>query len=214
MDQEQTENTVTNTPKKENFAWELIKTILIVGFLVLFIRFFIVQPYYIIGSSMQPDFHNGEYIFVDEASYHFTTPQRGDVIVFKYPEQTCASYVDTNPILKDFFQGPCTNYIKRVIGLPGETVKISNGQVIIINKEHPNGFVLNEKYIQSGISTLGDQTVTVGPDEYFVLGDNRLPNASSDSRVWGLLNKKFIVGKASVILLPVNNARIIARPTY
>lgn len=203
-----------SSQKKENFVWELIKTIFFVGLFVLVFRFFIIQPYYIIGSSMEPDFHNGEYIFVDEASYHLGEPKRGDVVVFKFPDQSCISYVDTNPLLKDFFQGPCKNYIKRIIGLPGETVKIANGDVTIINKTHPSGFVLDEKYIGSNIDTLGQQTVRVNKNEYFVLGDNRKPNASSDSRDWGLLDRKFIVGRAVLILFPVGRTTFISRPSY
>lgn len=200
--------------KKESFWWEIIKTILVVGLIVFVVRFYIIQPYYIIGSSMEPDYHNGEYLFIDEASYHFTQPKRGDVIVFKHPDEACTAFVEGSPILKTFLQGPCKNYIKRVIGLPGETVKIADGKVIIVNKEHPNGFTLKESYIAPGVQTLGDQTFTVGKDEYFVLGDNRKPNASSDSRDWGLLSKNYIVGRALIKLLPVNEAGIFKSPSY
>jgi len=200
--------------KSENFFWELTKTVIIVGLLVFFFRFFIVQPYYIIGSSMEPDYHNGEYLFIDEVSYRLSTPHRGDVVVFKHPDETCISFVEKSPILKTFLQGPCKNYIKRVIGLPGETVKIQDGKVIIINNDNPNGFGLNETYVEPGLQTLGNQTVTVGKNEYFVLGDNRKPNASSDSREWGLLNKDYIVGKAWLKVLPISDLGFFKSPNY
>lgn len=193
---------------------EIIKTILIVGFFVLFFRLFIIQPYYILGSSMEPDYHNGEYLFIDEISYRFSNPERGDVIVLRHPDDACISYVESSPIKKTFFQGPCKNYIKRIIGLPGETVKIESGKIIISNKDNPNGFTLNEPYIEAGLPTLGDQTVTVGENEFFVLGDNRRPNASSDSRDWGLLNRKYIVGKGWLMVLPIENFGFIKNPTY
>lgn len=207
----------TAKPKKNddnNFIWELTKTVITVGLLVFFFRFFIIQPYYIIGSSMEPDFHNGEYLFIDEASYHLRSPQRGDVVVFKHPDETCIAYVENSPILRNFLQGPCKNYIKRIIGLPGETIKIKDGKVFVINSKNPKGIELKETYIGSGVKTLGNQTVSVGNDEYFVLGDNRKPNASSDSREWGLLNKKYIVGKAWLKLLPVSEAGFVKKPQY
>ncbi len=200
--------------KRENFFWELIKTIVIVGLLVFFVRFFVIQPYYIIGSSMEPDYHNGEYLFIDELSYRFSQPTRGDVVVFKHPDETCIAYVEGSPVLKSFLQGPCKNYIKRIIGLPGETVKIQDGKVFVINEENPNGLALAEPYIESGLVTLGNQTVSVGENEFFVLGDNRKPNASSDSREWGLLNKEYIVGKAWLKVLPISELGFVEKQTY
>ena len=215
---------VTDSPneKKSNFLeslnlgyWlDIVKTVLIVGFFVLFFRFFIIQPYYILGSSMEPDYHNGEYLFVDEISYRFTPPERGNVIVLRHPDDACISYVESSKIMKTFFQGPCKNYIKRIVGLPGETVKIESGKVYIINKDNPQGFELKEPYIEAGLPTLGDQTVTVGENQYFVLGDNRKPNASSDSRDWGLLDKKYIVGKGWLMVLPLRDFGLLKDPTY
>ena len=168
---------------KKRFNWIIVLIIAVIALPILFllsipiIRGFIVQPFVVSGSSMSPDYNNGDYLFVNELKYHFNAPQRGDVIIFDYPDPVCSSYIQQNPILKDFKQGPCKYYLKRIIGLPGETVKIDNGLVVIINKTHPNGFVLNEKYIQPNTPTLGDLTVTLGKNEYFVLGDNRLPDA-------------------------------------
>lgn len=198
----------------EGIGWEVVKTIGgILLFLIIF-RFYIFQPFSIKGSSMEPNFHDGEYLIVNEVSYHFSSPKRGDVVIFKHPEPACTDFVDSNYLNRIFFQGPCTNYIKRVIGLPGETIVIKDGKIYIKNKENPEGFPLNESYILTNIPTLGNQTVTIQKDEYFVIGDNRNPNASSDSREWGPLPKNHIVGKGAVILLPVDRIGSVVRPTY
>jgi signal peptidase I len=195
-------------------AWEIIKTIVGVALFVVFFRFFIIQPFYIIGSSMLPDFHEGEYLFIDEASYHLKSPGRGEVVVFRHPDQQCTAFVKNNKFLKTVVQGPCKSYIKRVIGLPGETVIIRDGKVTIINDENPNGFVLTEDYIESGVKTLGNQEVKLSDGEFFVLGDNRQPNASSDSREWGPLTKDYIIGKAWLRLLPATDIGFIQTAKY
>lgn len=207
-------NKETKTNETQGMTWEIIKTIgSILLFLVIF-RFYIFQPFSIKGSSMEPNFHDGEYLVVNEFTYLIGSPKRGDVVVFKHPEPACSDFVEANYINRVFLQGPCSNYIKRVIALPGETVTIKNGQVIITNKENPSGFTLNEKYLPSDFTTLGNQTKTLGKDEYYVLGDNRTPNASSDSREWGVLPRSHIVGKGMVILLPVDQFEILKRPAY
>jgi signal peptidase I len=195
-------------------AWEIIKTIVGVALFVVFFRFFIIQPFYIVGSSMLPDFHDGQYLFIDEASYYLRAPERGEVIVFRHPTDTCSSFVENNKILKTIVQGPCQSYIKRIIGLPGETVDIENGNVEIINSQNPKGFILSEKYIEPGVPTLGTLKVKLGGDEYFVLGDNREPEASSDSREWGPLKREFIIGKAWLGLLPLNDIGFIPTAKY
>ena len=129
---------------------------------------------------MFPTFNNGEYLIVDEISYTLGSPHRGDVIIFRYPLDT-----------KRFF-------IKRIIGMPNEEISIKNGVVTIINKENPDGFTLTEPYIDEKFDTT--MTYKTGNDEYFVLGDNR--NRSSDSRVWGILPSKLIIGRAYLRLLP------------
>jgi signal peptidase I len=197
-----------------NFYWELSKTIIGVVLFVIVFRFFVIQPFYVIGSSMEPSFQNGDYLFVDEFTYHFRGAKRGEVIVFRHPEEECTAYVDKAPIIRNVFEGPCKSYIKRVIGLPGETVEIKDGKVKIFNQKNPNGFVLDEKYIESGVMTLGGQKVTLNKDQYYVLGDNRLPNASSDSREWGPLTPKYIVGKVFVRLLPTSKIGLIGGYKY
>lgn len=208
-----------HTPVKEegnvgSVAWEILKTIVGVALFVIFFRFFVIQPFYIIGSSMLPDFHEGEYLFIDEASYHLRNPARGEVVVFRHPDVACTAFVKSNKFIKTVVQGPCKSYIKRVIGLPGETVIIKDGTVTIINAENPNGKVLDEKYIASGVKTLGNQTVKLAKGEYFVLGDNREPNASSDSREWGPLTKDYIIGRAWLRLLPMADAGFITTAKY
>jgi len=194
--------------------WEIVKTI---GFLLLAIvifRFYILQPFMVKGISMEPNFHENQYLVVNELSYNLGSPKRGDAVVFKHPEPACNDFVNSNYINRVFLQGPCINYIKRVIGLPGETVVIKDGKVYIKNSENPEGFELKESYIVPGLQTLGNQTRTIGKNEFFVLGDNREPNASSDSREWGILPRTHIVGKAWIILYPFNQAELLKRPGY
>lgn len=171
-----------NTPKKSSFIKELISYALIAIVIVIPIRIFIAQPFIVSGSSMDTTFANGEYLIVDELSYRFHAPERGDVLIFKYPLD------------------PKKYFIKRLIGLPGETIIVKNDTVIIKNKENPEGITLNEPYIHS--RTFGNLTATLGSEEYFVLGDNRI--LSSDSRVWGPLPKSDLIGRPIVRLLPLS----------
>ncbi|KKU70476.1 MAG: Signal peptidase I [Parcubacteria group bacterium GW2011_GWA2_47_21] len=173
-------NAANPTPKKENFWWETLKIIITTLAIVLPIRYFIAQPFIVAGSSMYPTFENGEYLIIDEISYRFGPPERGDVIVFRYPG---------NP--KKF-------YIKRIVGLPEETIKIRDEEIFITT---PAGetFELSESYLKR--PSPGNFVSNLGPDEYYVLGDNR--QESSDSRVWGVLPKELIIGKPVVRLLPI-----------
>lgn len=157
---------------------EYIKLIIISLLIILPIRFFIIQPFYVKGASMEPTFHDHEYLIVDEISYRFKEPKRGEVVVFRYP------------------QNPQEHFIKRIIALPGETVKMIDGDIFIYNRENPEGFKLSESfYLSDNIKTynIEDEPVVLENDEYFVLGDNRY--ASKDSRTFGSLNKSFITGK-------------------
>ncbi|MDB4939652.1 MAG: signal peptidase signal peptidase [Candidatus Doudnabacteria bacterium] len=173
-----------NFSEMGTFVVDLIKVLLIALVIILPVRYYVAQPFIVSGSSMEPTFYTGEYLIIDELTYHISAPQRGDVIVFKYP--------------KDNTQ----YFIKRIIGLPGETVKIQENKVIIINAQNPQGFVLDEKYLPAGDTTFpyGQDTRTLGSTEYFVLGDNRL--ASSDSRFWGPVPTNDIVGKVFVRAFP------------
>lgn len=164
-------------------AWDLVKFAIIALAIVVPIRMFIAQPFVVSGDSMFPTFHNGEYLIVDEISYILGTPKRGDVVIFKYPND------------------PSRYFIKRIIGLPNEEVNIKNGEITIKNKENPDGFKLAEPYINEKFSTTEVQKI--GDEEYFVMGDNR--NRSSDSRVWGLLPRKNMTGRAFLRLLPLGS---------
>lgn len=163
------------------FFAEVLRFAAIAIFIVLPIRLYIAQPFIVSGSSMDPTFANGEYLIVDEVSYRFDTPSRGDVVVFRFPQDT-----------SKFF-------IKRIIGLPGETVFVEDKRVRVVNDENPEGFTLDESYLSR--ATESNIRITLANDEYFVMGDNR--PASSDSRVWGPLKEDLIIGRALVRLLPV-----------
>jgi signal peptidase I len=182
--------------KNTSFARELLNFALIVIFIVLPIRFFVAQPFVVVGSSMEPTFLNNDYLIVDEISYRLNDPKRGDVIVFKYHSGIEAqSGTIPNDEGSKFF-------IKRIIALPGETIDIRGGVVTIKNKENPEGFTLNETYIKE--LPTNAMTVTLDEDEYFVMGDNR--SVSFDSRSWGPLGKDEIVGRAFIRLLPLTQA--------
>lgn len=166
------------------FIWETVKIVVISLAIIIPIRYFLVQPFFVKGASMEPTFTDGNYILIDEITYRLSNPNRGDVVVFRFPEDTTQFY------------------IKRVIGLPEETVEIKDDKVIIHNKQHPEGFALDEKYLEAGQHTLGNMRVKLDPNEYFVLGDNRL--RSSDSRRWGNLNRSLITGRVFFRAWPVN----------
>lgn len=168
--------------------WEFVKFFLIAVLIVVPIRIWIAQPFIVNGSSMLPNFENGEYLIVDEFSYHFREPARGEVIIFRAPRNT-----------SDF-------YIKRIVGLPKEKIEISNGEISIFNDEFPEGMMLKEAYLQNNFPG-SNIALTLKPDEYFVLGDNR--PMSSDSRVWGPLKEKLIIGRAWLKLWPFHRASVL-----
>lgn len=164
------------------FFAEILKFFAIVIFIIVPFRVFVAQPFIVEGSSMDPIFTNGQYLIVDQLTYHFEEPERGSVLIFKYP-------LDENQF-----------FIKRVIGLPGETVKIRGSQVFIENEEIPKGFEYDQSFIS--FNKNDNTTLTLGNDEYFVLGDNR--PVSSDSRAWGAVNKDEIIGRPILRLLPLS----------
>lgn len=177
------------------FVWDLIKILIIALVIIVPFRTFVAEPFVVSGSSMLPNYHNGDYLIIDRLSYITGSPRRGDVIVLRYPKDT-----------SQFF-------IKRVIGLPGETVKLAQGHVVIINTEHPQGLQLNESYLINPVETFGKtDPTTLGSGEFFVLGDNR--TASSDSRVWGILPRDDIVGRVWARIFHFNEAGFIKTPTY
>ncbi|QQR65390.1 signal peptidase I [Candidatus Kaiserbacteria bacterium] len=173
--------------KKEGMVSEIIRFSLVALLIVLPIRLFIAQPFIVSGASMEATFSTGQYLIVDQLTYHFDEPLRGDVVVFRYPKD------------------PSKFFIKRVIGLPGDTISISGHDVTITNKENPGGVLLDEAYILSMKSST-TLTETLGEGEYFVMGDNR--DASSDSRAWGVLQRDNIVGRAFLRLFPITKVGV------
>ncbi len=169
--------------------FEFIKTIAIVLVLAFIIKAFLIQTFIIDGSSMEPNFHNNEYLIVDKLSYHFSQPQRGDVDIIIPPDD----------VTKD--------YIKRIVGLPGDTVVIKNGSVFINNKK------LVEPYLKAGEQTLindninDEMTLKLKSNQYFVLGDNR--TNSRDSRFIGPIPKGNIIGKTLLVVFPTKNFEVV-----
>ncbi len=175
----------TEKPNQEsnNFFVEIFKFAVLALVIVLPFRLYIAQPFIVSGSSMVPTFHTGEYIIVDQATYHMEEPKRGDVVVFRFPGD------------------PSKFFIKRIIGLPGEVVQLANGETTIIDPKTNKETTLDEKYLVTD-KTDDHLSINLSSTEYFVMGDNR--SASSDSRMWGPVPRKNIVGRALIRLLPVN----------
>lgn len=189
--------------------WEMIKIVLWVVLIIVPLRVFLIQPFFVQGASMEPNFEDKEYLIINEIGYKktdvginlggkelnfftvspFKELQRGDVVVFRYPKN------------------PSVYYIKRIIGLPGEKIEIAHKEVKIFNKDNPEGFVLNEQtYLSPSEETMGDQTVTLSDQEYFVMGDNR--KYSSDSRSWGPVPTYDVIGKVMVRAWPLSKAKL------
>jgi len=175
--------------KKGKFK-EILKEIVIFAVIaigiVLPFRVYVAEPYLVDGRSMDPTFKTGDYLIVDKFSYRRSGPERNTVLVFKYPGN------------------PSKSFIKRVIGLPGETVIVKDSTVTIVNSENPNGIKIDQSYVVYEMP--GDYNVTLSGDEYFVMGDNRAE--SFDSRSWGALNKKYILGKPLVQLWPLSQIKL------
>ena len=177
-----------------NFIFEIFKTAILALVIVFPIRYFLFQPFIVSGNSMYPGFENGDYLIVDEISYRMREPERGEVIIFRAPDQASS------------------RYIKRIVGLPGETIEISDG-VIIISNDTGVVEVLDESEYLSGLPrTSGQLKVSLEENQYFVLGDNRM--FSSDSRSWGTLPKDNIIGRAFLRAWPADSLAVIEKPAY
>ncbi len=174
------------------FIFEVVQIVLISSAIIIPVRYFLIQPFYVKGASMEPNFYDHEYLIIDELSYRFRTPERGEIVVFRYPRD------------------PSQYFIKRVVALPGETIEITSGEVVIYNTEHPNGLKLNEEYLTE--TTNGKERVTLGPDEYYVLGDNR--DSSLDSRSFEALPIDNIIGRVWVRGLPLSRIGTFELPEY
>ena len=176
-----------------SFIWELLKIVVLAAIIVVPIRYFVFQPFVVRGISMEPTFHDGDYLIVDEISYRFRQPKRGEIIVFHYPKN------------------PSERFIKRIIGLPGEEVKIEGKIITIINNQGKH--ILDESsYLGQGYLFEGNEDVKLNKDQYFVAGDNRLH--SFDSRMWGPVNKKYIIGRVLLRIFPIGNFTSFPLPNY
>ena len=156
------------------------------------IRYFVAQPFIVRGASMEPNFYDLDYLVIDELTYFFRTPERGEIVVFHYP------------------LNPAEYFIKRVVGLPGEIVQVRENGVTIKNTEHPDGFRLDESYLPKNLPMRLSGTFTLGANEYVVLGDNR--PFSSDSRSWGALDRKYITGRVVFRAWPPGEFGFITKP--
>ena len=189
-------NTTVAVSKKEegqksnsSFMGELFRFALMTLLVVIPVRLYVAQPFIVNGSSMDPTFETGQYLIIDEIGYRFGDPIRGDVIVFNSP-----------PDPKKFF-------IKRIVGLPGETIDLREDKIVIKNDANPDGYVLDEEYLKNSTGQYARTTIILKSNEYFVMGDNR--NASFDSRAWGPLKKDMIVGRALLRLFPIENFAVM-----
>jgi len=167
--------------------------VVIASVIVIPIRYFLFQPFFVKGQSMDPSFENGDYLIIDEITYRFRQPTRGEVVVFKYP------------------QNLSQRFIKRIIGLPGETVEIKDGRVMIYSEGIKQ--ILDESdYLSADLWTAGELKVNLGPNEYFVLGDNR--DFSLDSRRFGLLDRAYIIGRVIIRAWPFAALTKFEAPSY
>ena len=170
--------------RRSHLVREIVETALLTAIIFLLVNA-ATGRFKIDGSSMEPNLHNDEYVIVDKVTYLFGKPQRGDVVVF-------------------YLEGQPKDYIKRVIGLPGETIEVSNGTVFV------DGQPLDESYVTPSNVTYPQRQL--GEDEYFVLGDNR--GNSSDSRSFGPIHVSNIVGRAWIVYWPPADWAIVPHHTY
>ncbi|MDO8658642.1 MAG: signal peptidase I [Candidatus Levybacteria bacterium] len=175
------------------FFIDTIQTFLLAASVFLVIYIFVFRPFQVNGASMYPNFVDGEHVLTNLISIRFENPKKGEVIVFKAPRDE----------EKDF--------IKRVIGTPGDTVSVKNGDVYVDNEKlDQSGFLKDDIKTYSGSFLREGETITVPQDKYFVMGDNR--PYSSDSREWGFVTKKEIIGQSLFVYWPFNKMRVIKNP--
>lgn len=184
-------------PKEQITGWkligeltaELLKVVVISLIIIIPVRYFVLQPFFVQGASMEPNFYDHEYLVIDEISYRFKEPQRGEIVVFRYPND------------------PRQYFIKRIVGLPNETLEIKDNAVFI------NSLRLDESsYLGAGTNTFGNLYIKLGPDQYFLLGDNR--NFSLDSRSFGPVDRRLMVGRAWFRGWPFTKFTIFGLPEY
>lgn len=180
-----------------SFLWEVLKTVVISIVIIAAVRGLIAQPFYVKGASMEPTFHDNEYLIINKIDYRLHEPHRGDIVVLRYPRD------------------PSQYFIKRVVGLPGEKIVIRSGSVFIYNTEYPNGWQLDESaYLPASEMTLGDTTAELASNEYFVLGDNRRASLDSRSSILGPVPKAAIVGRTWFRVWPFGKFTMFSEPSY
>jgi len=182
-----------NLKKAIVFVVEVAKIAIIAAVIVIPIRYYLFQPFFVRGQSMDPNFENGDYLIIDEISYRLREPARGEVIVFKFPHDTSQ------------------RFIKRIIGLPGETIEVKDGQI----KIYKNGSeveILNESEYLNNLMTLGNVKIELSESEYFVMGDNR--DFSYDSRRFGAVEENYIIGKVVFRAWPFESVSLFEKPIY
>lgn len=190
----QNEDTLTPQSNTKLFVIEVVKLGVFAIVTIFLVRYFLFKPFYVKGASMEPNFFDKEYLIIDELSFRLREPQRGEIIVFHYPGDR-----------SEYF-------LKRIIGLPGERVKIKDGEVIIYNDKNPEGLTLKENYLPLGLQNKPDVNYNLDNNHYFVMGDNR--NSSFDSRYFGPVDKKELVGRVILRGWPFNRVQIFGAPTY
>jgi signal peptidase I len=186
----------------KSFLKEIVIVVAMSLIIVLPIRYFVAQPFIVSGQSMDTTFADKQYLIVDQFTYKFIQePKRGEVIVFRVPQEALA--------LSNYALDKKMYFIKRIIGMPGDTVEVKGNDVTIFNTDNPDGLKLKEDYvyIDKMIPTRDvSLKVTLKSDEYFVMGDNR--NNSSDSRFWGPLKRSYITGRPIIRLFPFTKINV------
>ena len=189
------ESRLMPTQKVLHFIWDLVKVVCVSLAIIIPVRYFLIQPFFVKGASMEPSFFEHEYLIIDEISYRFGEPRRGDIVVFKYPKD------------------PSQYFIKRIIGLPGEKIEIADNKVYIHPSKNQPKFILDESaYLNESVRTLGNKIWTLGADEYYVLGDNR--ESSLDSRSFGPVFRELVVGKVWLRGWPVWRIGLFSEVVY
>ena len=201
---ERSDSTVVNTANGfKTVLGAIFSWLIFPAAVVLILHFFVFQAFHVLGTSMVPTLHETDYLIISKIGTTETSlkklfginatylPARGQVIVFHYP------------------QDPSKVFVKRVVGLPGDRIIVKNGNVSVINSDHPNGFNPDTSYEPEGTTTLIDTDEVVRPGNLFVMGDNRTPGGSFDSREWGELPSSYIIGHAVLRLLPLDQVRFL-----
>lgn len=176
------------------FIWDLVKVVCISLAIIIPIRYFLIQPFYVNGASMEPSFYDHEYLIIDEISYRFSEPQRGDIVVFKYPND------------------PEQFFIKRIVALPGETIEIKDGYVFIYDINNQKSLLDEYDYLSPGLKTNGNRKWQLEENQYYMLGDNR--QHSLDSRSFGPVSGELIVGKVWFRGWPLDRVKVFDEVAY